>query len=246
MSADLDTWDCDFIPRTDFLERYWDYGPGEHVTALAPTQNGKTTFLQQLLDYTAHERLPATTLVMKPDDPVVAKWVKRSGHRRVTTWPPTDPPWRKPPGWVLWPKPTGDLDRDEEILTREFRAAMLHAYYKARKGRLHGRILFADEIFGVCAELGLTRYANAIWTRGGGMNCGIWAASQRPAYIPRNAYSQAEHVFIGYDPDAQTRKRYAEIGGVDPKIIIHNMERLEPWQWLYFRRTGRAMCIVGS
>lgn len=77
------------------------------------------------------------------------------------------------------------------------------------------------------------------------MGCGVWAASQRPAYIPRLAYSMAEHLFLADDPDLQTRKRYAEIGGIDPKAVIQVLADLPKYHFLYFRRTGRRWCIVG-
>jgi hypothetical protein len=80
------------------------------------------------------------------------------------------------------------------------------------------------------------------------MNCTLWAASQRPAYIPTWAYSQSTHFFIAYDPDKRSRKRYEEISGVDPEIIREGTEALEEYEWLYVKAAGRksVVCIVSA
>jgi hypothetical protein len=76
------------------------------------------------------------------------------------------------------------------------------------------------------------------------MGCGLWAATQRPAYIPLWGYSMAEHLFLANDPDRRARIRYGEIGGINPKFVETQVERLPKYHWLYIRRTGPAVCIV--
>lgn len=229
------------VPRDEFLARYWDYHPGEHVTLLVPTTGGKTTLAHQLLTYSAGPNLPAVEMVMKPRDKVVTAWVKASGYRRVRTWPAVPHPLKmKPAGWVLWPKHTYDPDVDDPAHHRVFRAAVLDSYKRG------DRILFADETMGL-VELGIRRELVSVWTRGHGSGCGMWAASQRPRDIPLHAYSQAHHLFLGNTPDAADRKRYSEIGGTDPKLVSDTTMALTKYQFLYIRRQGEQgpeMCIV--
>jgi hypothetical protein len=80
------------------------------------------------------------------------------------------------------------------------------------------------------------------------MDTALWAASQRPAYIPTWAYSQSTHFFISYDPDKRSRKRYEEISGVDPDIIREGTEALGEYEWLYVKAAGRrsTVCIVSK
>ncbi len=74
----------------------------------------------------------------------------------------------------------------------------------------------------------------------------MWGATQKPSHIPLWAYSQADHLFIAYDPDLENRKRYDEIGGVDPGLVRHVVGQLdkERFQFLYIRRKGPRYCIV--
>lgn len=233
------------IGREEFLSRRWTYHAGEHVTVLGPTGSGKTFLAYQLLAYTAHPKLPAHVMVMKPRDATVRAWSRAVGFTTVRQWPPLPAlmPWQwfrpaKPPGWVVWPKHTFEPQRDDEHLHEVFRALILDRYKRGNS------ILFADEAFGVAKELNLERELGTVWMRGRSMNTGMWAASQRPAHIPLHAYSQASHLFLANDPDERTRERYGEIGGFDPKEIEYHTSRLGKHEFLYIRRDGQRRCIL--
>lgn len=226
------------IPRAEFLAERWAYEPGQHVTVLGPTRSGKTHLAYQLLGRTASERLPAMVLVMKPRDRTVSAFTKDLGFTRVADWPPQPNPFRKrPPGWTVWPRHTFDPEEDDEMMAAVFRRAIIASYKRG------DRIIFADEVAGLTEELGMKRLLNGVWARGGAMGTGLWSASQRPAYVPLHAYSQAYHLFLTYDPDLNSRKRFAEIGGIDPAIVLRDTAALQRYHFLYIRRDGRR-CII--
>jgi hypothetical protein len=76
------------------------------------------------------------------------------------------------------------------------------------------------------------------------MECGIWSASQRAAYINRWAY-QAHHLFLGHDPDDDAQRRLSEIGAaVDKALVREVVGDLRQYEWLYIHRDSRTMCIV--
>lgn len=234
--------------------------PGEHVTFIEPTQGGKTHFACQLLE-SVSGIVPATMLVMKPRDPTPAEWTRRLGYREIPSWPPPGRfPWQeKPPGYTLWPRQTlTDVKKDNAHLADEFRKAMLHAY------RFGDQIVFADEVYGVCAELELHRELTALWTRGSGMGAGLWAATQKPSgtqqggSIPTFMYSASTHLFLGKDTDKRNTDRFGEIGGVDPKLVsglvralrVHriDIEGQKPKfisDKLYIDKRGPYMAIIG-
>ncbi len=228
------------ISREEFLTECWDYRPGEHVTIIGPTGSGKTWLGYQLLEVTATPEVPALVLVMKPRDGTVRKFSKENDYRIVRNWPPAVSPWkpRKPSGFVIWPRFSFDPDRDNETMHMIFRRALLDSY---RKGK---RILFGDEVYSLAEELGLTKELVTIWTKGRSMECGLWVATQKPTHIPLWAYSQAEHLFLHFDPDKRARERFKEIGGVDPVLVERIILTLKRHEWLYIRRADGAMCIV--
>ncbi len=230
----------EYVTREEFFAECWDYEAGEHVTVLGPTGSGKTFLTQELIDHTAVPELPAVVLVMKPRDATVTRWNKTAKFTVVRNWPPGVSPWKpkKPRGWILQPRHSFDPDRDEEQHRIIFRRAILDSY---RKGN---RILFADELFSLCKELGLEKELVTIWSKGRSMGCGLWGGTQKPTHVPLWAYSMAEHLFLANDPDKRARDRFGEIGGVDPKLVERVVLSLEKYEWLYIRRRDRTMCIL--
>lgn len=239
MSARVESARPVVIGREEFLADYWTYKSGEHVTLIAPTQSGKTTLAFQLLARSAGPSLPAVVLVMKPRDAVPAKWGTRLGFRTIRSWPPPLQAFRaRPPGYLLWPKHTYDLARDNARLESEFARALTDVY---KRGRM---IVFADELYGVCVELGLDTECMALWTRGSSGGGGLWSATQKPSHIPTWAYNSAEHVFLSREPDKRNRLRFNEIGGIDGDYVRDAVLGLRKYQWLYIRRSGPHVCII--
>lgn len=220
------------------------YRAGEHVTVLGPTGTGKTTLMYQMLGVTARPDLPGIVIATKPRDDTVEMWSKRFGHRRTKTWPILAPnarlPWQdKPRGFVVWPEHTFEPETDDVKHERVFRRAILDSY---RQG---GRILFVDETYGLTNDLNLGRPLVRVWTRGRSMGTGLWAGSQKPTHIPLHAYNQAEHLLLHHDPDKRSRDRYREIGGVDPDLVAAVTASTPRFSYLYIRRDGPVLCIVG-
>lgn len=227
------------IPRQDFLDHYWHYEAGEHVTILARTGNGKTFTAQQLLERSTTPENPALVLVAKRVDETVKGWAKNAGYRTVTTYPPGATIWRpvKPPGYVLWPRWAKDPRIDKPNHERIFRQALLYAYGKGR------HTVFVDETVGL-QRLGLTEEIEEILMQGRSLKCGIWCSSQAPINVTTYAYSQAHHLFLGYAKDKRHVDRFKEIGGVDTDLVAHIVSTLGHQEWLYIHTESRTMCIV--
>lgn len=247
------------VDRSTFVRQYWDYNRGEHVAIIEPTQGGKTHLAGDLLADLTGE-IPMTMLVMKPRDPTPAAVTRRLELKEVKTWPPPSRwPWeQRPPGYTLWPHHTlRDVEVDDAHLREQFKRQLYHAYG-------HGdQITFADEVYGLVAELKLERELTMLWTRGAGMGAGLWAATQKPSgtqhggSIPTFFYNQSTHFFLGKDTDQRNTRRFGEIGGIDPGEVSDLVRRLpvhrivddqgEPHhisEKLYIDKRGPYMCII--
>jgi len=225
--------------RRTFLESYWRYEPGQQVAFIAPSQDGKTTLAFQMLKYTARPDLPALVLVMKPRDATPAAWTRHLGFPELPVWNGGPPPRKygqpEPSGWTLWPPHTFVIAIDNLNIREQFKAALEWAY------RTGDCIVFADEVYGMVAELDLTDQLIALWSRGSGMGAGLWTATQRPSGaaghgVPGFMFSNAHHLFFSRDPDQRSRQRYGEIGGVDPRLIQSIVMGLRRHEFLWINK----------
>src|SRR3954470_25037352 len=217
-----DTGVVSFDRRT-FFDEVFDYHPGDCCTFLAPFGGGKTQIAFEALGVTATPKLQAVVFVMKPKDKTVTEFATAYGYEVIRDWPPSQVKsvtrrvmGKKPPGYILWPKETGNPEYDDYMQERIFRQAIRALYNSAKK---EPNIMFVDETYSLEKELNLTQDLVRSWTKGRSIGNGLWAASQRPAYISQWAY-QAQRLFIGYDADKRAQDRYAEIGGgFDPDVV---------------------------
>lgn len=236
--------------RDEFLNERWNYQPGEHVSLIAPTQNGKTTMMFDLLRHTDTSwcTLPPLMLVAKPKDPVVADGLGYLEYKEIHRWPPKKAfPWdnSRANGYGLWPRHLKNVEsaRNNEHLANAFRPAIRDAFWKGDS------ILIADEVYHLCAVLGLNEDLTRHWTQGAGMGSGLWSATQKPSgtqqgTVPSFMYNSPTHTFLGRDPDERNRKRFGEIGGIDPRLVSDTVKDLGRYEWLYIHRDGPTYCVV--
>lgn len=227
------------IPRTTFLTEVWGYEAGEHVSFIGPTGSGKTFLANPLLARSVSKELPGFIMVMKRRDKTVSEFLERYHWRRSVTYPVLPSVAKKPLGWAIWPHHTADPDADDERMAKIFHELLRDRYVRGDS------ILFADEVQGLVEEMGLKKDLVRLWSRGRSEGAGLWAATQRPYLAPQHMYSQAEHLFLAFTPDRRDQDRFAEIGGVDPELIIEVVKKLPRYHWLYIRRSDRVMAVVG-
>jgi hypothetical protein len=245
--------EIDVISRSDFRDEWsHDYSPGQHTTMLGPTQRGKTRLSHELLEVTVSPEHKCVILAGKPPgrDKTIESAAKRLNLRTVSEWPPEysfrD---RKRNGYVLRPHQTlRNIDKDNENIKVQFRGAILDNYASKKPV-----ITVVDEAHLVHNDLKLKKEAEAPLMRGAPVNA-MWSIIQRGAWVSYHCYCEPEHLFVFYDPDVSNRRRYREIGGVDPYLIDYITEReLQTSripsgqtisQCLYIRRSGPQMMII--
>jgi hypothetical protein len=246
-----EVWTPVIIPREDFARDYFDYKPGEHVVFAGPTQRaGKTTLAFKLLEYTASPEMPAYVAVSKPRDPVTEREGKRLDYRFVNDWP-VEPKLKhvfgdKPSGYIIWPK-FGDMDNDVNNAAAVTGRLLRDRYSQGVKGKKG--ILVCDDTVVKSKILNLDREMTTHIAMAGAMDLGGWYFVQKPTDSGRAsiwAFPNSEHIFISKDPDQRNRTRYDEIGGFDSHQVDKMSMNLQPFQFLYLKRSGNKVCVVDS
>jgi len=236
------------IGQDEFISDYVAPEPGQHIAMIGPNGVGKTTIGMKLLAQCValHPETIGLALAMKPHrgpkadgrrstgDPTVARLTRALGGRITRQWRPH---WRHnlmgdPAFWTLWPKHTTEFRADVANHSAVFRDAIIDSYNEGN------RWIFADEIYSLCAELKLDPELIHVWSKGRSMKCAIIGATQRPAFVPKWMYSSAKHLFLWRDPDADARKRYGEISGVDPRRVLALTDGLRKHECLYVYPEG--------
>lgn len=245
------------MSRAEFLEMFGEsYAPGQHVTFLGPTQRGKTTLSHQMLAQVVSPELRAHLLAGKPPgrDPVMQKAAQRLNLRTVEEWPPEQLmiPDRvrkvlgmnRHNGYVLRPRQgMENLKDDNENVSRHFRRCMVSCYRSKPEAPV---IIVADETHLIQNEYKLKGELEAPLMRGAPV-CGVWCLIQRGRYITYLAYCSQEWMIIFYDPDVDNQRRYGDIGGVDPKFVMHLASQLKTKRGDDGRSTvSEAICIKRS
>jgi hypothetical protein len=217
--------------RAEFKTSRWNYQAGEHVATIQPSQGGKTHWNYELAAATDFAK-PPVALVIKAVDPTPAMWAERLGWKELSAWPPKRYPWQaEPPGYNLWPK--HDLSMRDDALEvtqarqeREFRKVFL----SARKG---GQPIIAGELYGLLAELHLRNLLIEGVSRGSSARSPIWYDTQKPSgtqgvSMPGQFFNCPTHLFLGYDPVEQNRKRFSEIGGINTQLVMETVSGCRP------------------
>lgn len=193
------------LPWDVFMSRF-DWRQGEHVSLIGPTGGGKTTLALAILP----RRNYVTVFGTKPADDTLTA-LQRQGWKRIHQW-------KERPGLV--PDAQGRLPDQRLILWPKFRKMSdqwSHAmeFYAALDSMFtdQGWTIFADEVGYLCKDLGLERVMKQWWKQGRSIKLTVVSATQRPAWVPLDMYSQATHLFLWNANDRRDLQRLRDIGG---------------------------------
>ena len=182
----------------------------EHVTILGPTGTGKSTLAMQI----ARRRPYVAQLVEKPRDELLRKALKRDGYRLAAELP-------EPSGVrrvAIWP-PAGGVE-DERLQREAFRNTL------RRAGRVGVWHIVAHETAYLVDPLNLAAELKYLLRMGRSNGAGLILCSQRPAWLPRDIYSQASHLFLFGTNDVEDLKALSGLNGMNQTIVRDTVARL--------------------
>lgn len=206
-----------------FLARF-NWRQGEHVSLIGPTGTGKTTLAVQLLPF----RQYVAAIGTKPNDSTLDQ-LRRDGYREVTELPSEG----KPPRVIVWPR-SRTLDRDAKKRQAAAVRSTLEQAYSAGSWTV-----FVDELSYVSRSLGLAPELTDLWQQGRAVGVSLIGCTQRPRWVPLDAYSGASHLFLWRTNDRQDIARLAGLNGADSRAVQSIVPQLARFEVLYVdTRTG--------
>lgn len=117
---------------------------------------------------------------------------------------------------VVWPQAP-------EKATAQERAKIMHQELKQVMNwsqRTGGWTIIADETMYLSEQLRLEQDLNEIWYGGRTLGVSLVSLMQRPARVPRLAFSQASYLFVGKFNDRRDIETLREIATVVPKEVM--------------------------
>lgn len=207
----------------DYFAKTW--RQGEHVTILGHTGSGKTTVAFEILPIRQYVLLIAS----KPKDKLLTLG-RDMGYHLTRTWPIDH---RIFPRNILWPS----ISRMEDIRTQQATIGKcLHDVYTSG-----GWTIYLDEVRYLSETLKLRKMLEIMWLQGRSNDISIVATSQRPRWIPLEAYQSADHLFMFRESDMSNLVRLKEIGGVDRERLAHELQRIPKHDCIYVNTRDSGM-----
>lgn len=212
-----------YVEWPDFIRRL-DWKQGQHVILIGPNGSGKTVVNKHLLKYRDKRRGYMCTFATKPkDDELEALTKPPFGFLRVKDnkdWGPRC--YRK---LLLWPA-AGDFNNLAQQRT-VFRNALQGMWKRGRWTACLNELRYLTE------HLKMRQEMNTLYLQARSAKFSLTAETQRPRYVPLEAFSQASHCFFFACRDDEDMKRISGIGNADPREIRATVVQLERYEACY-------------
>lgn len=217
------------------------WGQGQHVAIIGPTDSGKSTLAYNLLPIhiwvvifaTKPRDKTLTSMMVKPKriNTRRANHVKEGKYVKIERWQNLS--LRKYPRRILWPNA---LDLHSSERQRQVFAEALDIIY--REG---GWTVYLDELWFMTADLGLSHEVRVYLQQSRSNDVTLVLSSQRPSRIPVEVYDQSRHLFFSRDNDERNLSRISGIAWKSRKIIMDYVANLEPHEFLYVNTRSGEM-----
>jgi hypothetical protein len=125
--------------------------------------------------------------------------------------------------WPTYPEKTSTQER-LRLLAADFRRALDYA------DRIGGWAIVMDETMFLHRTLKLEKELENVWFQGRTQGVSAIANAQRPAYVPRLAYSQATYLFIWQTGDKDDLERLRDISAGIPREQIEENVKMLDWE----------------
>ena len=194
-----------------------DFRQGQHVTVIGPTDCGKTTLVTELIKPRGHVVL----FGVKHVDESMSK-LQKQGWSRTQSW--KDRP--KTNRVLLWPK-VPDLDKVENVQRAAFDYALKDIY------KVGGWCCWWDELRYMADHLGMRKRLTQMYVTARSNKISLVGNTQRPSWVPLEAYSQAGHLILFRTGDERDLERIGSLNGQDSRFVSRTVSTLPHRHFLH-------------
>lgn len=210
----------------DEAVRRMDWRPGEHITLIGPNGAGKTELISRLMEQRRYNLFIGTKRV----DPTQDALVRRHRLRRIKDAAELNSELGS--GFYFkpnWPRIGARARR--EYHARAYREILEASFWQTRW------TTYADELRVLSHILGLQDEIIEHLIQGRSQKSSLVSGTQRPRFVPLEAYDQAFHLFLWRDNDVPNINRLSEMAGLNrtavqsvvPGLARHDVLYVQPF-----------------
>lgn len=186
-----------------------DWRQGEHITLIGPTGRGKTELLIKLIE----DHPWVVFLGTKQTDATQSRLVQELHYREISS--PHELNMEVSRKFLFRPPfPKASAEQLKASHRNAFRQLIMRAY------RQEGWTIAVDELRYICRFLGLSDEMELIYLQGRSQGSSVTGGTQRPRFVPLEAYDQATHLFFWKDPDRSNLERVGEAAGLPRQLVL--------------------------
>lgn len=196
-----------------------EYDRDNHVIIIGPTRSGKTQVATELVE----ERGYVVATGVKYRDDTLMKLIKTRGYKRITDWTK-----HNDKRLVLWPK-NDNMDTLYDEQRKVFKDMFNNVYIAG------GRAIWIDEMRVMCdpGMVGLRADVIKLLVAGASNNISVVGCSQRPAWVPQEAFSESKHMILFRTNHVEDLKKIGSFNGIAAKDVVTQVQKLEKYEFVH-------------
>lgn len=140
---------------------------------------------------------------------------------------------------IVWPKlakDAGDISKQAVPIRNSLNLLFFQGAWS----------IFADELWLLTNRLKLAPILESYWSQGRSSGLSVIGCVQRPAFIPRLAFSEPRYLLIGQMEDKRDIETVSNGTNINQKILTAEVNQLSRHSFLFYSRNDRSIIKIAE